>query len=64
VTRGGLLFDPAVPDPAVLDIDGPDYLATGWAADLDPMPARGHLPGCHFAALGVDRAYCPCQPPL
>jgi hypothetical protein len=64
VTLTGLLYDPTRPDPAVLDIDGPDYYATGWAAALDPIPAPGHRAGCMWAEYGVDTAYCPCQPPL
>lgn len=64
MTITGLLYNPALPDDAVLTIDGPDYLATGWAAALDPTPAPGHRPGCHWAVLGIDRAWCTCQPPL
>jgi hypothetical protein len=65
MTRDAILrpYNPGVPDPAVLDIDGPDYYAAGWAASLDPIPAPGHREGCRFAHLGVDIAYCPCQPP-
>jgi hypothetical protein len=65
MTHKGLLYDPTVPDPAVLDIDGFDYLATGWAADLaGPPPAPGsHKPGCRLADLRLDDA-CACQPPL
>lgn len=64
MTRNGVLYDPTVPDPAVLDIDGLDFYATGWAADLADTPAPGHKPGCMWAEYGVDTAYCPCQPPL
>lgn len=64
MTVAGLLYDPTMPDPAVLDIEGPEFYATGWAEALDPIPAPGHQPDCRFAALGVDHAYCPCQPPL
>jgi hypothetical protein len=62
VTRRGLLFDPTRPDPVVLTIDGPDYLATGWAADLDGPPSK-HRPGCRFADLDLADA-CACQPAL
>jgi hypothetical protein len=64
MTLTGILYDPTVPDPAVLTVDGPDYYATGWAAQLDQIPAPGHKAGCMFARLGADRAYCACQPPL
>lgn len=64
MTRRGLLYDPTVPDPAVLDIDGLDYLATGWAADLADTPAPGHKAGCMFADYDVPAAVCACQPPL
>ncbi|NUP46166.1 MAG: hypothetical protein HOW97_02460 [Catenulispora sp.] len=65
MTRRGILYDPAKPDMAVLDIEGPEFLATGWAADLDGPPPRpgSHRPGCRFADLRLDDA-CPCQPPL
>lgn len=62
MTRGGLLFDPTVPDDAVLDINSADYLATGWAAELDGPPSR-HRPGCRFADLDLADA-CACQPAL
>lgn len=64
MTITGLAYDPTKPDPAVLDIDGPEFYATDWAADLDPIPAPGHEPGCRFALFGVNAAYCACQPPL
>lgn len=64
MTRAGVLYDPTTPDPVVLTIDGPDFYATGWAADLDLIPAPGHRVGCRYAALGIDAAYCACQPAL
>lgn len=61
MTRRGLLYDPTVPDPAVLDIDGPEFYATGWATGLE---ATGkHAPGCSLADLDLQDA-CLCQPPL
>jgi hypothetical protein len=64
MTRDAILrgYDPTQPDLVVLDIDGPDYYATGWAAGLDPAP--GHQPDCMWAGYGVHISYCPCQPPL
>lgn len=65
MTLTGLgLYDPSIPDPAVLDIDGHDYLATGWAAALDPIPAPGHQATCRLAQYGTPAEVCACQPPL
>lgn len=64
MTITGLLYNPALPDDAVLDIDGPEFYATDWAAALEQIPAPGHRAGCHFATLGTDVAYCACQPAL
>lgn len=61
MTRRGLLYDPTVPDLAVLDIDGPEFLATGWAKGLEVT--GHHVPGCHLADLDLQDA-CACQPPL
>jgi hypothetical protein len=65
MTLTGILYDPTVPDDAVLTVDGPDYYATGWAAQLDgPAPAPGsHQPRCRLADLRLEDA-CACQPPL
>lgn len=62
MTLAGLLYDPTRPDPVVLSIDGPDYLAEGWATGLD-APAGSHRPGCRLADIRLDDA-CACQPPL
>lgn len=62
MTRRGVLYDPTVPDPAVLDIDGPEFYATGWAAGLEAT-GHHHVPGCRFADLDLQDA-CACQPPL
>lgn len=65
MTLIGLAYDPTRPDPAVLDIDGPEFYAAGWAADLDPIPAPGHEPDCWAARYGFPLAVCnTCQPPL
>lgn len=62
MTRAGVLYDPTTPDPVVLTIDGPDFYATGWAADLDGPPSP-HQPGCRFADIALGDA-CACQPAL
>lgn len=65
MTRGGVLYDPTRPDDVVLMIDGADYLATGWAAELDPTPAPGHKDGCWAARYGFPADICnACQPAL
>jgi hypothetical protein len=65
VTHAGLAYDPTMPDPVVLDIDGPEFYADGWAAFLDPIPAPGHQPACWYGTHGFPAEVCPtCQPPL
>ncbi|MET9222417.1 hypothetical protein ABZX65_27135 [Streptomyces sp. NPDC003300] len=61
MTVDGLLYNPTIPDPAVLTIDGPEFYATDWAAGLDPISR--HIPGCYLGDLGLQDA-CACQPPL
>lgn len=63
MTVDGILFDPARLDDALLDIDGFDYHATGWAAAYGEGIFR-HVDGCHWAPYGVPAAVCTCQPPL
>lgn len=65
MTVDGITYDPTRPDPVVLDIDGPDFLATGWAAALDQIPAPGHRPDCWAARYGFPVEACnTCRPPL
>lgn len=61
MTAAGLLYDPSHPDPAVLDIDGYEFYATGWASGLEAVGR--HTPGCILADLDLQDA-CACQPPL
>jgi hypothetical protein len=66
MTPTGLgLYDPTAPDDVVLDIDGHDYMADGWAARYDTTtPPPRHKAGCTFATYGVPAVVCACQPPL
>ncbi len=61
MTPLGITFDPTVPDPVVLTLDGPDYYAGGWARGLDDQPAT-HRDGCQLADFPAP--ICACQPPL
>lgn len=62
MTVTGLIYDPTQPDPAVLDIDGPEFLATGWATGLEPGVPQCK-PGCVLTEYRLGDA-CACQPLL
>lgn len=55
-------YSPVAVDSVVLSIDGADFLADGWAANLTAI-ASGCKPGCTLAEFGLGDA-CACQPPL
>ena len=54
-------------DDAVLDIDGWDFLAAGWAEPLGlqrtplAITVPAHRAGCFFAEYEVPPEVCPCN---